>query len=331
MGFLSKVWKGLKKAVGVVASIVAPFVAAPIAAAFGVSSTLGTALIGAGIGAAGSALAGGNPLVGAAIGGFGAYAANGGFNNMFGGIGGGGGTVAGQAGPAVSGATTGMTTGTPIYAQGMTTAQMMPPTGAAAGGGGVLGGVGGAFKSALGSMLDPQALARITLAAVSGQQDGLSSEERALVSRRKRELEEMAATNRAMFQQQLDHARDLLQQGEANPEQAFAQTSMTTQRQLQDAYRSAGLSERAGLRDSAQRRAAIEGTRLGTGAVAQENVRAAQTRQAGLQALPQSVPEGYAGMALPLYQGLSERARQADADFRYSVTSAMPGLFGNIT
>ena len=74
MGFLSKIWKGIKKVAGAVAMIAAPFIAGPIAGMIGMSGALGTALVGAGLGSLGAGAAGMNPLVGAAFGGLGGFA-----------------------------------------------------------------------------------------------------------------------------------------------------------------------------------------------------------------------------------------------------------------
>ena len=77
MGFLSKIWKGIKKIAGAVAMIAAPFIAGPIAGMIGISGALGTALVGAGIGGLGAAAAGMNPMIGAALGGLGGFGAAG--------------------------------------------------------------------------------------------------------------------------------------------------------------------------------------------------------------------------------------------------------------
>lgn len=80
--------KGVGQILGIVAAIVIPFVAAPIAGAIGLSAaigeTAGATLVGAGLGAASSAATGGNPLLGAAMGGFGGYMANGGWDQLAG-------------------------------------------------------------------------------------------------------------------------------------------------------------------------------------------------------------------------------------------------------
>jgi hypothetical protein len=64
---------GIGSILGIVASIAVPFLAGPIAATiFGGASILGSAAVGAALGAGTSALTGGNPLTGALMGGFGA-------------------------------------------------------------------------------------------------------------------------------------------------------------------------------------------------------------------------------------------------------------------
>lgn len=81
--------KGVSSILGIVASIVVPFVAAPIAAAIGISGTIGTTLVGAALGAGASALTGGNPLLGALGGAAGGFMAGGGgsmVKDLFGGF-----------------------------------------------------------------------------------------------------------------------------------------------------------------------------------------------------------------------------------------------------
>lgn len=334
--------KGIKKVLGVVAAIAIPFVAPAIAGAIGISSTLGTAAVGAGLGAASSAITGGNPLLGALTGGLGTFAAGGGFQNLFGGP---QPLVAGQqsVGGGLFGGP-GMTTGTPLYAQpGMTGAGLLPPaataTGTAAGVGAGLAGAGAAttgqtiLQSGIAALTDPATLARITLLAASGDMTGLSAAEEELVNLRKQELQEIAATNQELFDQQVAAAQNFMQmaaQNAPNPQQAFAETKIATERQLAEQTRGLG----AGEASLAQRRAAIRGTQTGATAAAAEEARGRETQtslmQAGLRSLPTSAPEGYAGLALPMYEDLAERARQARADMVYGVTRAAPNLFGGI-
>ena len=348
--------KGVKKVLGVVAAVVVPFVAPAIAGVIGISSALGTAAVGAGLGAAAAGLSGGNPLLGAALGGLGTFAAGGGFQNMFGGP---QPLVAGQqsVGGGLFGGP-GMTTGTPLYQQAGYTAggasSLLPPAATATGAGAGVAGAGlsgagagyleagtaaaaaggqTALQSGIAALTDPSTLARITLLAASGDMTGLSPAEEELVNLRKQELQEIAATNQELFDQQVEAARNFMQmaaQNAPNPQQAFAETKIATERQLAEQTRGLGAGEAA----LAQRRAAIRGTQTGATAAAAEEARGRQTQtslmQAGLGALPTSAPEGYAGLALPMYEDLAERARQARADLTYGVTRAMPGLFGGI-
>jgi hypothetical protein len=334
--------KGVKKVLGVVAAIAIPFVAPAIAGAIGVSSALGTAAVGAGLGAASAGLSGGNPLIGALTGGLGTFAAGGGFQNMFGQQP----LVAGQqsVGGGLFGGP-GMTTGTPLYAQpGMTGAALLPPAATATGTGAGLAGAGLAgagaattgqtiLQSGIAALTDPATLARITLLAASGDVTGLSAAEEELVNLRKQELQQIAATNQELFDQQVAAAQNFMQmaaQNAPNPQQAFAETKIATERQLAEQTRGLG----AGEASLAQRRAAIRGTQTGATAAAAEEARGRETQtslmQAGLRALPTSAPEGYAGLALPMYEDLAERARQARADLTYGMTRAAPNLFGGI-
>lgn len=299
MGFLSKLWRGIKKVVGAVAMIAAPFVAAPIAAAIGLSGTIGTALVGAGIGGLGAAAAGVNPMIGAALGGLGGFgaaraAAGGGGGGLFGGLfGGGGGTAAGTAAGA-----------TAAPAAGLTTAAAAPAAG------GFLSGLN------LGN-LAPLALSMFGKA----PQDLTPEELRAIQAN-----EEIAATERGVFNERLDAARSLLQQGEANPERAYAEAQLATQRGLRDTERTAAVSGRPGLQDAERRRAAIEGTRIGTAAVTGEQARAAQATQAGLSALPTNVPTSASELNMAIYEDLYKRR----ADFARDLAGGFGQMYGNL-
>jgi len=328
--------KGVKKILGVVAAIAIPFVAPAIAGAIGISSALGTAAVGAGLGATSAAITGGDPLLGALTGGVGTFAAGGGFQNLFGGP---QPLVAGQqsVGGGLFGGP-GMTTGTPLYQQAgylQGGAQsLLPPAATATGVGAGLAGAGQTvLQSGIAALTDPSTLARITLLAASGDVTGLSAAEAELVNLRKQELQEIASTNQELFDQQVAAAQNFMQmaaQNAPNPQQAFAETKIATERQLAEQTRGLG----AGEASLAQRRAAIRGTQTGATAAAAEEARGRQTQtslmQAGLGALPTSAPEGYAGLALPMYEDLAERARQARADLTYGMTRAAPNLFGGV-
>ena len=297
MGFLSKVWKKIKKVVGVVAMIAAPFIAAPIAAAIGVSGAIGTALTGAAIGGLGAGAAGVNPAIGAAIGGIGGFISGGGASGLFGG---GAKAVPGLAGKAATGATgvAGMGAGgaagvgaagaagaaAPAAAVGLSTA-------AAPAAGGFLSGLN------IGN-LAPLAMAMFGKA----PQDLTPIEEEAVVANA-----QTAAVEKGVFDERLAGSRSLIQQGYANPEQAYAEAQMATQRGLRDVERSAGVSERPGMRDAERRRAAIEGARIGTAAVGAEQSRAAQATSAGLSALPSEVPTTGSELNMKIYEDLYKR------------------------
>jgi hypothetical protein len=287
MGFLSKIWKKIKKVVGIVAMIAAPFIAAPIAAAIGVSGAIGTALTGAVVGGLGAGAAGVNPLIGAAIGGIGGFTAGGG--SLFGGGAkavaggaGGGGAVAGGGAGAVAGGAGGVVA--PVATAGLTTA-------AAPAAGGFLSGLN------IGN-LAPLAMAMFGKA----PQNLTPIEQEALVANA-----QTSAVERGVFDEQLAGARSLLQQGEANPERAYGQAQMATQRGLRDIERTAGISERPGMRESERRRAAIEGARIGTAAVTGEQARAAEATRAGLSSLPTEVPTAGSELNMKIYEDLYKR------------------------
>lgn len=299
MGFLSKVWKGIKKVVGVVAMIAAPFVAAPIAGAIGLSGTIGTALTGAAIGGLGAAAAGMNPLVGAALGGLGGFGAA----RAAGGVGGGGlfgGLFGGGAAPAAGTAATGAAA--PVVAA--TTAAAAPAA-------------GGFFSG-----LNIGNLAPLAMAMFGKAPQDLTPEEQAALVRN----QEIAATERGVFNERLDAARSLLQAGEANPERAFAEAQLGTQRGLRDVERTAAVSGRPGLQEAERRRAAIEGTRIGTAAVTGEQARAAQTTAAGLSALPTNVPTSGEELNMAIYEDLYKRR----SDFARDLAGAAGQMYGNL-
>jgi hypothetical protein len=131
--------------------------------------------------------------------------------------------------------------------------------------------------------------------------ESLTPQERSFVN----ETAELAGTNRALFEQRVNSARRLLQQGTPNPEEAYAQASMGVQRRFRE----------AGLRDAGDvRRGLIEGARLGAAAIPGEYTRAASLTQQGLSAMPSTAPQGAEGMALPVYRDLERRQREYQAD-----------------
>lgn len=299
MGFLSKLWKGIKKVVGAVAMIAAPFIAAPIAGMIGISGTIGTALVGAGIGGLGAAAAGMNPLVGAALGGLGGFGAAGagGGGGLFGGLFGGG-QAAGAAGAAGAAAAP-----------------------AAAG----VGGAAAAAAPAAGGFFSGLNLGNIAPLAMSmfgKAPQNLTAQERELLKRNM----ETAAVERGVFDERLGAARALLQAGEANPERAFGEAQMATQRGLRDVERTAAVSGRPGLQESERRRASIEGARIGTAAVTGEQARAAATTAQGLSALPTSVPTTGEELNMAIYEDLYKRR----SDYAKDLAGGFGQMYGNI-
>ena len=300
MGFLSKVWKKIKKVVGVVAMIAAPFIAAPIAGLIGVSGAIGTAITGAAIGGLGAGAAGVNPLIGAAIGGIGGFVSGGGASGLFGG---GAKAVPGLAGKGAVGA-------------------------GAGGGSAVAGGVGGAVAPAtsvgLSTAAAPAAggflsglnignLAPLAMAMFGKAPENLTPiEQENLIANA-----QTAAVEKGVFDERLAGSRSLIQQGYANPEQAYAEAQMATQRGLRDVERSAGVSERSGMRDAERRRAAIEGTRIGTAAVTGEQARAAQATASGLSQLPTEMPTSASELNKTIIADMYQRRADNARDFAY--------------
>jgi hypothetical protein len=150
----------------------------------------------------------------------------------------------------------------------------------------------------------------------------LTAQERELLKRNM----ETAAIERGVFDERLGAARSLLQAGEANPERAFAEAQMGTQRGLRDVERTAAVSGRPGLQESERRRASIEGARIGTAAVTGEQARAAQTTAAGLSALPTSVPTTGEELNMAIYRDLQQRK----SDYAKDLAGGFGQMYGNI-
>lgn len=309
MGFLSKIWKGIKKVAGAVAMIAAPFIAGPIAGMIGASGALGTALVGAGLGGLGAGAAGINPLVGAAFGGLGGFAAGGGAAAG----GGGGGLFGGLFSGAAPGSTASILGTTGAAAAAPAAAGLAAPAAAAA----AAPAAGGFFSGLNIGNLAPLAMSMFGKA----PQDLTAVERQNLIDNA-----QTAAVERGVFDERLSGARSLLQQGEARPEQAYATAKMATERGLRDTERSAGLAGRPGLRDAERRRASIEGTRIGTAAVTGEQARAAQATAAGLSALPTSVPTSASELNKTIYEDLYKRR----SDYSRDLAGGFGQLYGNI-
>jgi hypothetical protein len=343
---------------GVVAAIAIPFVAGPVAAAIFGSSTLAAttatgAFLGAGAGAVSSALTGGNIGRGALLGGLGGgiagFGAGGGFQSIFGG---GAAAPAGLAAPGSLPPPVPVPTGVDptsiaaqysplgaplsgIAANGIPLPAPPTPTFTGTGIGSaaapattqaapqIAGAAAQAAPQTFGERLlagatSPAGMASIAqlgMTMFSRPPEGLTDAERAYVA----ETAGLAATNRELYEQRVAAARQLMQQGQANPEQAFAQASMGVQR----GYREAGL--RA---PEERRRAAIAGSIAGTAAIPREFARASTATQAGLSALPTSAPAGPATYALAAQRDAERRREQYESDLARSVGSLAGALGG---
>lgn len=344
--------KGVKKVLGVVAAIAIPFAAPAIAGAIAGSSALagtgfgafmagagGSALTGAALGGATAALTGGDPLRGALTGGIGGFAGGGGFEGLFGGAG----TLPGQSSVGGGLAGPGMTTGTPLYQQAGYTAggasSLLPPaatsTAAAANAAGAgfleagaagMGGVDGFLqKVGQGALNNPAGMAQLALTVFGRPPQELTAAEQAALE----DFKVMAENDRQLFETRVREANSLLQQAQQqapNPEQAFAETKIATERRLAEGTRGMGADEAAYER----RRAGIRSAQTGATAAAAEEARGrgvqASLTQAGLSALPTSAPQGAAGLALPTFNALQQRKDQYYRD----LAGATGDLFGNI-
>lgn len=318
--------KGLKVAIGVVAAIAVPFVAPVIAGAIGGSALFagtalggflsgagGSALVGAGLGAASAAATGRNPLLGAALGGVGGFAGGGGFSGLFG-----GGAGAGAAGASAPAPVIGAGATAPVPAAAAVGAPMQLAGAAAAPAAGVsIGSLG----SSLASGLNPSNLAQLALVMYGNSNtDQLDAARQAAL----KETAELAARDRGLFEQRVDAARKAMQQAEANPQNAYAQAAMGVERRLQEAQRGAPTA----TQEANARRAGIEAARIGTAASQAENLRSIQATQTAASMLPTQAPLGYSGRVLPIYEAMQRREDEQMRDIARAVGGTRSaGLF----
>jgi hypothetical protein len=160
------------------------------------------------------------------------------------------------------------------------------------------------FGRALSPVASPAGIAgvgQLAMTMFNKPPEGLTAQERSYLD----ETAALAGTNRDMFEQRVQAARRLLQSGQANPEQAYAQANIGVQRR----FREAGLREEGDVR-----RGQIEGARLGTLAAANEQGRASQATVAGLAAMPGAAPMGPVALGLPVYRESERRRREYDRD-----------------
>ncbi|MEM0462115.1 MAG: hypothetical protein QW318_07960 [Candidatus Caldarchaeum sp.] len=216
----------------------------------------------------------------------------------------------------------------PSASQIATAAGMAAPMGAA-----LPGATGGVLSSVLTGVTDPSALARLTMLAMMGGNQGLTGEEKRLVDLRRQELQEMASRDRAMYERQISEANRLFQmrdQAAAQPEQAFAQTQLAAQRQLSEATRGLAPSQQM----SEARRTAIRSAVPAAFAVSQDAMRANNEQRllqvAGNQALAGiQQPERAAGLMMPLANAIGNVRRNASAQRLAMLPVIFPSLYNN--
>lgn len=174
-------------------------------------------------------------------------------------------------------------------------------------------GLGAAARSAGSALLSPSG-AQLAMAMFNKPEEGLTTEERAMLA----EAQQAYGVDRALFDERVAAARRLTAQGQANPEQAYAQAQIGMNRRTSE----------AGLRtDAERRRSAIEGSRLGTLAASAEQARAAQSTASGLNAMPTTVPRGTAGLSLAIARDRERQQQQYESD----LARAGGGLFTSRT
>lgn len=178
-------------------------------------------------------------------------------------------------------------------------------------------GLGAAANKGVSQLMTPAGLAgvgQLAMTMFNKPPEGLTPQERDYL----KETAEMASSNRALFEQRVDAARRMLNQGTPNPEMAYAQANMATQRQFRE----------AGLRTPEdERRAAIAGARRGAAAVPAEMTRAAEATRVGLAMMPSATPRGYESYALEATRDAERRQREYQADLARSF-GALGGALG---
>ena len=208
------------------------------------------------------------------------------------------GSAAGATGTAAGGAAAGGAAASPSFFS-------------AAGLGQAIGRVGAGLTSPAGLA----SVGQLAMTMYNKPPEGLTPQERAYVE----ETAAMAQSNRALFDERVAASRRLLQQGQANPEQAYAQASTGTQRR----FREAGLRAEGDIR-----RGEIAGGEAGARAIPAEYSRAATATQAGVSAMPTTTPAGATTFALPAYRSAEERDLRYQADLARGVGGLAGSLFG---
>ena len=343
--------KSVKKIIGVVAAIAIPFAAPAIAGSIGISSavtsalgvsaatgaTIGSALTGAALGAGSAALTGGDWRRGALMGGIG-----GGISGYLDPA-----TAAGLREVSVTGSRYALAPGT---AAGFTTAPVAataaaPAAGAAApaaaGGTTPAAGAGGAaapttVTERIRAAFTPEKVADFTLRA-AGQLagsalagEGLSADEQALLNAQTEELAWLQQNNRALFEQRLREAQDLLGEARYFDPEYFGLQAARRQQLAGAAAEREQLRGLTGTRRAAEQRRIRLGTARNVGTAYDVGFGTGvsgrlQTRQAGLAQMPTTAPATYGG-----YEGLLQSYQQARTG-REAGLEGMGDLFGSFT
>ena len=352
--------KGVKKALGFVAAIFIPFVAPVIAGAIasagvaGFGGWLGSAAVGAGLGATNAALTGGDVGQGA----------------LFGGIGGGLASFSGGASAFAKAPTAGLP-GAPGYVDPATAAYSAAPVvdasaaaypvGTMAAPGTAVAGAPTAtattFMEALGqipntigqTLTDPTKLAELTLKAgsmlASGAMTadpmaGVPEEERQLVGKLMQEMEATSRTDQELYQRQLKLANDVMNEAKAiNPQHAAQQAAMNQQlrgaaltKEATETYsKGPGQTGREAALKSAERGIALGvGRNMGTTSTQAYNETNAARRQAIANAaglFPVSAPQGRAGDMLSIMRGYTQQSRDDQRGIQQSLGDITNTLF----
>jgi hypothetical protein len=161
------------------------------------------------------------------------------------------------------------------------------------------------------------ALSQLAMVMFNKDMTELTDEEKAQL----KEIAAQASTNRALFEQRVEEARRVIQAGSPNPEQAYANARFGAENQLAEQRRAMPV----GLQEAAERKGAIESSKVGSHNVALDYARAMDTRQAGLSMMPDEAPKGYNQLAMPTYSDLYARRN----DYDEQISKGIGSLFGS--
>jgi hypothetical protein len=306
--------KGVKAVVAVAAAVAIPMASPAIASAIGLSGAIGaiggSAAVGSALGLGTALATKQNAFLGAAGGALGGAL---------------GGYIYGTPAPAPGGAAGAQQLAPGVNPQSSAVAQainasvagsgLTPPAPPTAPGAGLLQ----SMKTEMASspLKSAMSAGQLALVLFNKPSDQLLPHEQQMVA----EMAGLASTNKQLFEQRLVEAEGLIRQGTPKPEQAFAQTQSTVQRQVADTTRGAPEPRQ----DAARRAGAIEATRLGTLAAAQDAETAARTRATGVGLLPSSAPATPGMLTAPTYEAQAKR----ETDWNRDLASAVGNIAGS--